>query len=63
MFEILPDKENFFHYENSLKDNCGSLIVVQRPGNGTNTHTTDYMPCKNCLGFLPYKIVQSSNFK
>lgn len=54
MFEILRNKGNLFHSKNSLRDNCGSLIVGQRPGNGTNAHTTDYLPCKNCLGFFPY---------
>lgn len=46
IFEILRNKGNFFHSKNSLRDNCGSLIVGQRPGNGTNAHTTDYLPCK-----------------
>lgn len=54
MFEILRNKGNFFHNKNSLRDNCGSLIVGQRPANGTNAHTTDYLPCKNCLGFFSY---------
>lgn len=63
MFEILRYKGNFFDSKHSLSDNCGSLIVGQRPGNGTNAHTTDYLPCKNCLGFFPVLDCTSQQFK